>query len=253
MLQVEYKDEVIEVANLREEIDYTKISRNMTAKEIARLIDISAVRTAHTYSDIVQIVEYAKKYRFINVHVLPCWGSTLAELLKGEKDIFVGAPVGFPSGAHKTEVKVLEAELLLKDGVQEMDIAMNVGKLKNDENDYVLSELKEIIDIAKGKALVKVIIEINALTEYESDKACDIVIESGADYIKTGTGWIPGSANLDLIKRIKKRTHGIIKLKAAGGIRTREEFDALLDMGVERFGINTNSAIEILKTYEFTH
>ena len=92
-----------------------------TALDAARLIDISAVRTAHTFSDLEEIVKIARQYRFINVHSLPCWTSTVRELLIGENDIFAGAPVGFPGGAHKTEVKILEAEHLIKDGVQETD------------------------------------------------------------------------------------------------------------------------------------
>lgn len=222
----------------------------MTAREIARLIDISAVRTAHTLKDIQEVVGYAKDYRFINVHVLPCWVKTLSSLLKDEPDIFVGAPVGFPGGAHRKETKILESTLLLEDGVQEMDVVMNVGKFKNKEYDYVLDELRCIIALAQGKALTKVIIELNALTDAEADKACELVMDSGADFLKTGTGWVPGDANLARISRIKKLTHGRIKVKAAGGIRTRAEFDELLDMGVERFGINTQSALNIIRSYK---
>ena len=101
----------------------------MTPREAAALIDISAVRTQHTLKDIEEIVSYAKEYKFINVHVLPCWVSTLADMLKDVDGVYVGAPVGFPSGAHKTETKIFEAKELLKDGVQDMDIVMNIGKL----------------------------------------------------------------------------------------------------------------------------
>ncbi|WP_242862168.1 HisA/HisF-related TIM barrel protein, partial [Christensenella minuta] len=97
----------------------------------------------------------------------------------------------------------------------------------------------------------KVLIELNCLTEEEADKACEIVVSSGADFLKTGTGWVPGDANIERIRRIKKNLAGTgMKVKAAGGIRTREEFDELLEMGVERFGINTQSAIEIVKSFE---
>ncbi len=219
----------------------------MLPDEAAAMIDISTVRTGHTLRDIREAVEYARKYRFINVHALPCWTAVLAEMLKDVDGVYVGAPVGFPGGAHKTEVKLLEAGELLKDGVQEMDIVMNVGKLKNGEYDYVLEELKKIIGLAKGKALVKVIIEINALTEEEMFKACDLVMESGADFIKTGTGWIPGDANIGRIRRIKEHCGDRIRIKAAGGIRTLEEFMKLAEMGVERMGINMRSAIEIVR------
>jgi len=222
----------------------------MTSRDAARLIDISAVRTHHTLSDIKEVVEYAKEYRFINVHVLPNWIKTLSEMIKDDDDIFVGAPVGFPGGAHRTETKLLEAKMMIEDGVEEMDIVMNVGRFKNKEYDYVLDELKQIIALKTDKVLTKVLIELNCLTDEEMEKACEIVIASGADFLKTGTGWVPGDANIERIRRIKELTHGKVKVKAAGGIRTRAEFDALLEMGVERFGINTKSAIEIVKSFD---
>ena len=221
----------------------------MTATDAARLIDISAVRTQHTLSDIESVVEIAKKYRFINVHTLPAWTRTLRDMLAGEEDIFVGAPVGFPGGGHRTETKILEARLLVEDGVQEMDVVMNVGRFKNREYGYVLDELEAVLAVAPDHVLTKVILEINCLTDEEMLRACELVMESGADFIKTGTGWVPGGANIDRIAKIKKATHGRIKLKAAGGIRTREEFDALLELGVERFGINTQSVLEIVQSY----
>ena len=222
----------------------------MTSKEAARMIDISAVRTPHSLQDIEEVVAIAKQYQFINVHSLPCWTKQLSELLTDEPDIYVGAPVGFPGGAHKTVVKMLEAEELIRDGVQEMDIVMNVGKFKNKEYAYVLNELKQIIDLAPKEVLTKVIIELNCLTDEEMADACSLVIQSGADFLKTGTGWIPGDANLSRIARIKKLTAGQIKVKAAGGIRTRAEFDALCAMGVERFGINTKSALDIVSGFD---
>lgn len=219
----------------------------MNAKEAARLIDISAVRSQHTLSDIEEVVKYAKKYDFINVHVLPSWVSKLAEMLKDSEGVYVGAPVGFPGGAHCTETKVLEANKLLEDGVEEMDIVMNIGKLKNKEYDYISKELEAIITLAKGKALTKVIIEINILSDEEMLKACDLVMACGADFVKTGTGWIPGNANIERIALIKRHCGNRIKVKAAGGIRTKEEFLQLVDLGVERMGINTKSAIEIVE------
>ena len=215
--------------------------------EAARMIDISAVRTQHCQKDIEELVGYARKYHFINVHVLPCWISTLAGMLKDLDDVYVGAPVGFPGGAHTTLTKLVEAKQMLQDGVQEMDIMMNIGKLKNGEYDYVLNELRQIIGMADGKVLTKVLIEINALTDEEMFKACDLVIESGADFVKTGTGWIPGDANLDRIRRICEYVDGRVKVKAAGGIRTKEDFLTLYDMGVQRMGINVKSAMEIVE------
>jgi len=221
----------------------------ITSEQASRMIDISAVRTKHTLSDIESLVHYAKKYKFINVHTLPCRTGLLSELLKDEPDVYVGAPVGFPSGGHRTEVKLKEAELLLADGVQEMDIVMNVGRFLNKEYDVVLEELRQIIATTPQNVLTKVIIEINVLKDNEMKRACELVIDSGADFVKTGTGWIDGNANIDRIRKIKKLCGSRIKVKAAGGIRTPKEFLELYDMGVERMGINTKSAIEIVESF----
>jgi deoxyribose-phosphate aldolase len=221
----------------------------LTKLEFAQMVDISTVRSYHTLSDIVYIVELAKKYRFINVHVLPCWVKQTAEMLKDIEGVLVGSPVGFPGGGHRSDVKIAEAKGLIADGVGEMDVVLNIGKFKNKEYAYCLDELKAIVALS-GNILTKVIIEINALTDDEMKKACEIVMESGADFIKTGTGWVTGDANIKRIQKIKQWTSGKIKVKAAGGIRTREEFLALYELGVERFGINANSALEILHTFE---
>ncbi len=222
----------------------------MTPREAAQMIDISAVRTHHGFTDIEEIVGYAKQYSFINVHVLPNWISTLAPMIKDVPDVYLGSPCGFPSGAHATETKLKEASQMIADGVEEMDIVMNVGRFKSGQYDYVLNELKQIISLKKDYMKTKVLIELNCLTDEELPKACEIVMESGADFLKTGTGWVPGDANIERIRRIKNIVGNNVKIKAAGGIRTRNEFDQLLDIGVERFGINTKSAIEIINTFE---
>ena len=219
----------------------------MNAREAARLIDISAVRTHHTMSDIEEIVGYAKEYKFINVHVLPNWMKQLSEMLKDVEGEYAGGPVGFPSGAHKTETKVVEAKGLIEDGIEEMDIVMNVGRFKNKEYGYVLKELREIIGLAKNAGrpiLTKVLIELNCLTEEEADKACEIVVSSGADFLKTGTGWVPGDANIERIRRIKKNLAGTgMKVKAAGGIRTLNDAFALIQAGATRLGTSCGAAI----------
>ena len=222
----------------------------MNQYEAAQMIDVSAVRTQNQYSDIETVVKAAEEFKFINVHVLPNWVRKLSVMIKDIPNVYVGAPVGFPSGGHKTEVKLYEAENLIQDGVQEMDIVMNVGRFKSGEYDYVLDELKKIISLTHGtKIKTKVIIELNCLTDSELPKACELVLSSGADFLKTGTGWVPGNANIDRIRKIKQLVGNDLPIKAAGGIRTRAEFDALYDIGVTRFGINTKSAIEIVRSF----
>jgi deoxyribose-phosphate aldolase len=221
----------------------------MIPEEAARLIDISVVRAHHTESDVRRCVSVAREYGFINVHSLPAYTAVVAELLADEPDIFVGAPVGFPGGGHRTETKLREAELLVRDGVQEMDIVMNIGKFRDGDRRYVLDELKRVIGHVPDDITKKVIIEIHALTDDEMLAAAELVIRSGADFLKTGTGWAPGGANVARIAKIKEVAGDSVKVKAAGGIRTRAEFDALLSLGVERFGINTESAVSIVRSF----
>lgn len=221
----------------------------MTALEAASMIDVSAVRTHHCLKDIQRVAEYGKKYGFINVHVLPCWVSTLACLLQNTEGVRVGAPVGFPSGGSTTATKMAEASQLLEDGVGEMDIMMNVGKFKDGEYGYVLNELCTLVGLAKGRALTKVIIEMNVLDDGELAAACNLVVQSGADFVKTGTGWVEAPLNLARIRQVKAYCGEAIKLKVAGGIRTPGQFLELCNMGVERMGINLKSAVEIVESF----
>lgn len=222
----------------------------MTAREAAAMIDISAVRTASTRKDIEECVAYAKAYHFINVHSLPCWTKDVAEMLRDVPDVYVGAPVGFPAGGNTTSTKIAEAMTLVKDGVEEMDIVMNVGKFKSGDTRYALDDIRQVMAVTPDTILKKVIIELNCLDDAEMERACELVVESGADFLKTGTGWVPGNANVDRIAKILKILDGRVKVKAAGGIRTRDEFMRLRDLGVARFGINTASAIRIVRSFE---
>jgi deoxyribose-phosphate aldolase len=120
----------------------------------------------------------------------------------------------------------------------------NALVIQDMEQPLVLTDSKNKFDVR-----VKVIIEINALTGEETDRACEIIPDTGAEFIKTGTGWISGPANIPRVKRVKELTRGKIKVKAAGGIRTREEFEELAAAGIERFGINLQTALEIVSSY----
>lgn len=166
-------------------------------------------------------------------------------LLKDEKDIFVGAHVGFPSGAHKTEIKKEEARLLIADGVQEMDLVMNIGKLRSGEYDYVLDEIKYIVDIS-GDIPLKVIIEEKCLNNDEVKRACELILKGGADFVKTATGWINGAPNMERVKMIKSIVGNSLKIKVAGGIRDLETLLEMIKLGIDRFGINVKSAMEIV-------
>jgi deoxyribose-phosphate aldolase len=218
----------------------------LSATDIARLIDISAVRAPHGEREIREMVANAKEYRFIAVHVLPCWVSFLRELLAGDPQIMAGAPVGFPSGGHRTDIKVAEAEALVADGVQEMDMMLNVGKLRSGHDEYVEQDIRAVV-AAAGAVPVKVIIEAPYLSEDEIKKACGMCIAAGAAFIKTSTGWVPNGSTLEMIRFITSFVGGAIKVKAAGAIRDLDTVVQMRRMGVARFGINMNSAMEIVR------
>jgi deoxyribose-phosphate aldolase len=214
--------------------------------DLARMIDISAVRAEHGEREIREMVLRAKEYRFVAVHVLPCWVTFLRDLLAGEADILVGAPVGFPGGAHTTRTKVLEARQLVADGVQEMDMMLNVGMLRSGRLEFVEQDIAAVV-AAAGAVPVKVILEVHHLAPDEIKRACELAIRAKAAFVKTSTGWAPSGATLETVQLITSFVGTAIKVKAAGSIRDLDTVRKMLLMGVSRFGINLDASISILK------
>ncbi len=218
----------------------------LTAKSLARLIDISAVQTHHGEAEILELVRRAREHRFIAVHVLPCWVPFLREQLAADRDILVGAPVGFPGGAHTTAVKVAELRQLLADGVDEADMMLNVGKLRSGRDAEVRDDIRAVVEAARGTP-IKVILEVHLLTPDETKRACALAIDAGAAFVKTATGWLAGGATLENIRLITSFVGSAIKVKASGGIRNLATVRAMLEMGVSRFGINLDASVAILR------
>jgi deoxyribose-phosphate aldolase len=219
----------------------------LTARDVAKLIDISAVQAPHGAAEIRNLVGNAKEFHFMAVHVLPCWVTFLKELLADSPDILIGAPVGFPSGAHRTEIKIAEARLLLQDGVQEMDMMLNVGKLRSGEYRYCEEEIRAVVQAA-ADVPVKVILEVHYLSRDQLKKACEVCIKGGAAFVKTATGWAASGATLDVVQFITSFVGAAIKVKAAGSIRNLDTLVKMYRMGVSRFGINLNSSMEIVRS-----
>ena len=219
----------------------------LSAHDIARLIDISAVQAAHGEAEIREMVLAARTYHFIAVHVLPCWVPFLRESLAGSPDIMVGAPVGFPGGGHRTEIKLAEARMLVQDGVQEMDMMLNIGKLRSGEYQYCEEEIRSVVQTA-GPVPVKVILEVHYLNRDQLKKACEMCIRAGAAFVKTATGWAASGATLDVVQFITSFVGSAIKVKAAGSIRSLETLVKMYRMGVSRFGINLNSSMDIVRS-----
>jgi deoxyribose-phosphate aldolase len=219
---------------------------NLTARDIAQLIDISAVQAPHGAAEIRELVGSARQYHFVAVHVLPCWVPFLKGLLAGT-DILIGAPAGFPGGAHRTEIKAAEARLLVQDGVQEMDMMLNVGKLRSGEDRYCEDDIRAVVEAA-GAVPVKVILEVHYLDHDQMKRACEAAIRAGAAFVKTATGWAPSGATLEVVRFITSFVGSAIKVKAAGSIRSLDTLVAMRAMGVARFGINRHSAVEIVRS-----
>lgn len=218
----------------------------LTPQHLARLIDISAVRAEHGEREIRELVSAARRYRFIAVHVLPSWVPFLKEQLQGEQDILIGAPVGFPSGGHSTAVKVAEARQLIADGAQELDMVLNIGKLRSGRHAEVERDIREVVEAA-GDVPVKVILEIHYLTPEEIKRSCGFAIAAQAAFVKTSTGWAPSGATMQNVQLITSFVGTAIKVKAAGGIGNLATVVSMLSMGVARFGINLESSLRILR------
>lgn len=218
-------------------------------KDIAQMIDISAVQAPDGETEIKELVRYAQEYNFACIYVLPCWVPFLKELLEENTDILIASSVGFPSGAHTKEIKVSETQQLLKQGVHGLDVMINVGMLRSGRYDYVEDEIKSIVGIAEDIP-VKVILETYYLTEDGIKRACELSIKGGAAYVKTSTGWAPGGATRDVISLITSFVGNSIKVKASGGIRTLKDLMDMYRMGVSRFGINLKASIQIMNEFK---
>lgn len=216
-----------------------------TPKEIAKLIDISAVRVDSTQADVREIIEGAKKYGFICVFSLPGFLPFVFDHLKEQSDIMIGGVIGFPSGGETTASKVAQAKELKALGVHEMDMVLNVGMLKSGMCEEVRADIKAVVKAAQGTPL-KVIMEVPLLTKEEIIKASEIIRDTGASFIKTGTGWT-GSTSMEDVKLIKETVGDAIPLKVAGGVRDLRTLVEMVDAGVSRFGIGYKAAIEIME------
>ena len=170
-----------------------------------------------------------------------------------QKNILVGGVVGFPSGADTTSVKVASAIELIKMGVDEIDMVINVGALKSGAYDIVYKDIKAVVDIANGIP-VKSILEIAYLTDDEIKRGSEIAVKAGVTFVKTGTGWANKPTTVETIKLIKSTIGNSALIKAAGGVRDLNTLIEMYDNGCSRFGIGINSAIGIMKEiYEKTN
>ncbi len=208
----------------------------MTEKEIFQHIDYTQLKAFATWEDIVKLCEEAVEFQTASVCVPPAYIRRIKEAY-GEK-VTICTVIGFPLGYSVTAAKVKETQEALADGAQEIDMVVNISDVKNGLYEKVTEEIKAV-KAACGNHILKVIVETCYLTEEEKIAMCKSVTEAGADYIKTSTGFGSGGATLADVELFKKHIGEKVKIKAAGGVKTREDLEAFLAAGCERIGASS--------------
>ncbi len=211
--------------------------------EIARFIDHTLLKPEATPEEIDKLCAEAKEYRFAAVCVNPPYVKQCADLLR-DAGIAVCTVVGFPLGAHTTEVKVFETQQAIADGAREVDMVLNLGALRAKQYDRVRDDIRAVCAVAHARgALVKVILEAALLTDDEKVRACELAREAGADFVKTSTGFGPGGATRHDVELMRRTVGDAMGVKAAGGIRTLEQAQAMLAAGATRIGASAGVKI----------
>ena len=210
-------------------------------------VDHTLLKAESTWQEIRALCDEAVECKTASICINPGFVKQAVEYLDGK--IPVCTVVGFPLGATDTDTKVFEAAKAIENGAKEVDMVINIGKLKDGELDYVAQEIRAIKE-AIGDHILKVIIETCLLTEQEKETMCEIVCRAGADYIKTSTGFSTGGATFEDIALFQRCCAGRCKIKAAGGISTKEDMERFLELGADRLG--TSRAVKILKGEQAT-
>ena len=210
-------------------------------REILRHIDHTLLNAAASWEEIQRLCEEAVAYGTASVCIPPCYIERVRETYGDRLNICT--VIGFPLGYSTRESKVFEAKDAVEKGAQEVDMVINITDLKNGDIQKVTAEIRAVKE-AVGDAVLKAIIETCYLTEQEKTAMCRAVTSAGADYIKTSTGFGTKGADIEDIRLFKKYIGENVKIKAAGGIRTREALEAFLSEGCDRIG--TSSAVKLL-------
>ena len=208
-----------------------------------KYIDHTILKATASGTDVQKLCEEAIEHEFYSVCVNGCYVADAKQLLQGT-DVKVAAVVGFPLGAMTTVAKVFEAKEAVENGASEIDMVINVAKLKDGEFKYVENEIRQIKE-AIGDNVLKVIIETCYLTDEEKVKACELSLAAKADFVKTSTGFGTDGATYEDVKLMKSVVGDNAKVKASGGVRDKETAQKYIDLGAERLG--TSSGIDIVK------
>jgi len=216
---------------------------SLTPKEIAPMIDHTLLKPDATFAQIEQICAEARQYGFASVCVNPTHVGLCAELLK-DAPSKVCTVIGFPLGASASVVKSYETDIAIQDGADEIDMVINIGALKDGNDDLVLSDITGVVETAHAKdKIVKVIIETILLTDAEKEKACLLAKEANADFVKTSTGFAGGGATVEDITLMRRVVGAGMGVKASGGVRSYEDAVALITAGATRLGASAGVKI----------
>ncbi|WP_072500539.1 deoxyribose-phosphate aldolase [Olsenella phocaeensis] len=208
---------------LHERIDHTNLKQNATEQDLARLCD------------------EARECGFATVSINGCWTSFAAKRLEGS-GVGVTTCIGFPLGASTTAGKAAEARQAVIDGTTEIDMVINVGKLIDGDDDYVVNDVAEVVKAADGHP-VKVILECCLLDDEQIARACKDCVKAGASFVKTSTGFSTGGATVEDVRLMRQTVGNACKIKAAGGIHSKDEALAMVEAGADRLGTSASVAI----------
>lgn len=215
--------------------------------KFATYIDHTLLKAETKKDEILRLCEEARTYEFASVCVNPTWVTTAASALEGSL-VKVCTVIGFPLGASTTETKAFETANAIQNGAHEIDMVINIGALRDGDDALVRNDIEAVVNAAKGKALVKVIIETSLLTEQEKRKACELSVLAGADFVKTSTGFSTGGATEDDVKLMRAVVGPEMGVKASGGVRSFEDMKMMIDAGATRIG--ASSGVQIMQGLE---
>ncbi|EME3479324.1 TPA: deoxyribose-phosphate aldolase [Enterococcus faecium] len=210
--------------------------------ELNRMIDHTILKADASKEAVMQIIEEAKKYHFYSVCINPTWVALAKEQLQGEP-VAVCTVIGFPLGANTSETKAFETTDAINNGADEVDMVINIGALKSKDDQKVQKDIEAVVEAAKDRALVKVIIETSLLDREEIIRACELAKAAGADFVKTSTGFSTGGAKVEDVRLMRETVGPEMGVKASGGIHNEEEAMAMIEAGATRIGTSAGVAI----------
>jgi len=217
-------------------------AETLTRKQVAKTIDHSLLRPELDSETVRAGCELARSYDVASACVRPCDVALAHELLAGS-EVKVSTVIGFPHGSSTSAVKAFEAERAIAEGAEELDMVLNIGWLRSGAVDEVRADIEAVVEVAAGRALVKVILENAYLDEAQKILGCRLSEEAGADFVKTSTGFAPSGATLEDLRLIRRSVSPGIGVKAAGGIRTLDALIDAMNAGATRVGATATRAI----------